>query len=97
MGILLAVVGVGAALAAVLGLMSAVRRDPFTERVERINGERLLGVPPATVPVSTGMVHDEAWALLAAAKQPTDEDHAVGPALGVLAGVDPAPTGADSV
>jgi len=105
MGILLAIVGVGAALAAVTGLMSAVRRDPFAERMERISEERSLGIPTPTASVGTGVVHDEAWVLLAAAKTPADQDHpptpaprpAPDPARGVMAAPDPVPTSADSL
>jgi hypothetical protein len=104
MGILLAIVGVGAALAAVTGLMSAVRRDPFAERMERISEERSLGVPTPTASVGTGVVHDEAWALLAAAKKPTDQAAPrpaprplPDPALGVVGAPDPVPTSADSL
>ena len=97
MGIFLAIVGIGAALAVVHGMMSAVRHDPFAERLERNSGERLLGLPTVTAPVRTAIVHDEAWALLAPAKKPAGEDLVQGPAPAVVvAAVDPAPTRADS-
>ena len=98
MGIFLAIVGIGAALAVVHGLMSAVRHDPFAERLERNSGERLHGLPTVTAPVRTAIVHDEAWALLAPAKKPAGEHLVVqGPAPAVVvAAVDPAPTRADS-